>query len=159
MKLVRGASLIDLLELAAKLPADEREQYEAFSGNDFHFEQFAAEMYGLPGPKWTILDDGQVLVVGGFMQRGPANWQDWLVTSPEAWSPSRWKGVTRRCRAAMDEMLQTHALRLQCVSLANREKAHAWYRVLGLQLEGQLRAYGANGEDALMFSRVRPHHG
>jgi hypothetical protein len=59
----------------------------------------------------------------------------------------------------MDFMLRETAHRLQCVSLASRIHAHRWYRPLGLRLEGTLAGYGVNGEDALMYSRLRTPDG
>jgi hypothetical protein len=94
-------------------------------------------------------------VVAGFDQIRPGVWQDWLLSTPAAWD-KYWRSVTKISRRVMDEMLQQGAHRLQCVSLASRIHAHRWYRPLGLEREGLLRAYGVNGEDAVMYSRLRP---
>jgi hypothetical protein len=84
-------------------------------------------------------------------------WQDWMVSTPEAWNATNWRGTTRYVRKAMNAMLQTDAHRLQCVSLRSRIRAHEWYRVLGLRQEGVLEAYGVDGQDALMFARLRSY--
>jgi len=96
------------------------------------------------------------ILVAGFSELRPGVYQDWALTTPEAWT-THWRSVTKMARRVMDEMLRRGAHRLQCVSLASRIHAHRWYRPLGLELEGTLRSYGANGEDALMFSRLRIH--
>jgi hypothetical protein len=119
----RNPTLVDFLRVANELPPDEREQFEAFTGEAFN-------------------------------QLRPGVWQDWMFSTPEAWS-KHWRGVTKIARRVMDFMLQGEAHRLQCVSLASRIHAHRWYRPLGLEQEGTLRGYGVNGEDAIMFARLR----
>lgn len=155
-RLISCVTLVDALLVCAELPADERLQYEAFVGRPYGAEDAACSAFAAPGLKWTIVaDTGQPLVVGGFIQLRAGVWQDWLHSTPAAWAPRYWPAVTRLCRRTMDTLLQTEAHRLQCVSLADRTRAHAWYRPLGLEYEGVLRGYGANGQDAKMFARTR----
>jgi hypothetical protein len=151
----RGAELIDFLQVCSKLPADEIEQFEAFTGEPYNWQRAAALFSQRPGPSWVIVADGTPIVVAGFDQIRPGVWQDWLLSTPAAWD-KYWRSVTKISRRVMDEMLQQGAHRLQCVSLASRIHAHRWYRPLGLEREGLLRAYGVNGEDAVMYSRLRP---
>lgn len=152
--LSRGASLADLFQVCIALPDDEQEQFEVFSGERYEPTYVAAAFFLRPGPKWTVVADGTPIVVAGFdlVRRGV--WQDWMFSTPVAWE-RHWRTVTKLGRRVMDEMLRENAHRLQCVSLASRTQAHRWYRPLGLELEGTLRGYGINGEDALMFSRLR----
>lgn len=151
----RKPTVIDFLAVCQRLCPDEREQFEAFTGEKYDPEQLAAAYSLRDGPSWVLVADGQPLVIAGFDMLRPGVWQDWLLSVPEAWSEAHWRAVSRRARRVMDAMLRSEAHRLQCVSLASRVQAHRWYRVLGLELEGTLRAYGANGENALMFSRLR----
>lgn len=156
--LQEGTGLIELLRVCYKLPTDEREQYEAFTGNEFSPEDLAAGLYTTQGPRWTVLAGEEPVLIAGFTLVRPGVWQDWAVTTPEAWQ-KHWRSVTKTARRVMDEMLQQGAHRLQCVSLASRIHAHRWYRPLGLEQEGVLRGYGVNGEDAIMFSRLRTPDG
>ena len=156
VRLISGVTLLDALVVCSELPADERTQYEAFTGRPYDMEAAACSSFAAPGVKWTLLTDiGRPIVVGGFVPLRAGVWQDWMHSTPLAWSPACWRPVTRLCRRIMDDLLQTEAHRLQCVSLADRTQAHAWYRPLGLEYEGVLRGYGVNGQDAKMFARTR----
>jgi len=150
----RNPSLIDFLRVADNLCPDEREQYEAFTGETFDAQRVAAAYAYTPCPQWVICNKEGPVVIAGFNQLRPGVWQDWMFSTPEAWS-QHWRGVTKIARRALDAMLREDAHRLQCVSLASRIHAHRWYRPLGLEQEGTLRGYGVNGEDAIMFARLR----
>jgi hypothetical protein len=151
----QNPGVVDFLMVCKRLPEDQVEQYEAFTGVTFDPQRVAAEASLQPGLSWVMTFDGEPEVIAGYYEIRKGVWQDWLFSGSRAWEPAHWKAVTRRCRRGMDGMLLSSAHRLQCVSLASRIHAHRWYRTLGLELEGTLRGYGANGEDALMFSRLR----
>lgn len=154
-ELFKKPSLSDLLLICDRLPEDERQQYEAFTGQVYSRDEHALQLACKSGPSWVLTLDGQPLCAAGFDYIRPGVWQDWMVNTPEAFNPN-WRTTTKHVRRVMDAMLdQTDTHRLQCVSLASRTAAHRWYAVLGLAPEGTLRAYGANGEDAIMFSRVK----
>lgn len=148
-------SLSDILLICDQLPGDEREQYEAFTGQPFNRDTMALGLASKPGPSWVLCGDGSPIAAAGFDYIRPGVWQDWMVNTPEAFG-QHWRTTTKHVRRAMNAMLdQTDTHRLQCVSLASRIHAHRWYAVIGLAPEGTLRAYGANGEDAIMFARVK----
>lgn len=153
--LYRDPTLIDLLDVCHRLPEDEREQIEAFTGAKFDPQALAAQYHLIGGPKWLLNDGAQTTAVAGFTMLRPGVWQDWMFSTPEAWDAAHWRSTSKYVRRVMDAMLKTEAHRLQCVSLASRIHAHKWYSVLGLQYEARLQAYGANGEDAFMFSRLK----
>lgn len=156
LTLYRDPTLIDLLDVCHRLPEDEREQIEAFSGEKYDAQRYAAAYHLRPGPKWLLHDGERTVAVAGFDMVRPGVWQDWMFSTPEAWSSANWRSTTKYVRRVMDAMLKTEAHRLQCVSLASRIQAHRWYRTLGLVYESTLEAYGAGGENALMFKRLRP---
>jgi hypothetical protein len=158
LRVYSNPTLADFYMVCHKLPEDEIEQAEAFTGRAFDPEAAAAAYYLRDCPKWVIAADDGPIVIGGFEMLRPGVWQDWLFSTPAAWD-QHWRSVTKMCKRAMDAMLRTDAHRLQCVSLASRIHAHRWYRPLGLQLEGTLHGYGVNGEDALMFARLRTSDG
>jgi hypothetical protein len=151
----RNPGLGDFLAVCLRLPEDEREQFEVFTGEAYDAARVAAAFSLRDGPSWVVMDGKIPIIVAGFDMIRPGVWQDWLFSTPEAWDALHWRSVTKICKKAMDALLRTDAHRLQCVSLASRIHAHRWYRPLGLTLEGTLRGYGVNGEDALMFSRLR----
>jgi hypothetical protein len=154
VKIYRNPQLVEFIMVAHRMPDDEREQFEAFSGEKYDPDRAAAAFYLRGGPSWVIIADGEPIVVAGFDMIRDGVWQDWMFSTPVAWE-RYWRPVTRLSRRVMDFMLQEAAHRLQCVSLASRVNAHRWYRPLGLKLEGTLEGYGVNGENALMFSRSR----
>lgn len=148
-------TLSDILLICDRLPEDEREQWEAFTGHPFDRDTMALSIASKSGPSWVLCLDGQPLCAAGYDYVRPGVWQDWMINTPEAFG-RHWRTTTKHVKRGMDAMLdQTDAHRLQCVSLASRIHAHRWYAVLGLAPEGTLRAYGANGEDAIMFARVK----
>jgi hypothetical protein len=151
----KDPTIADFLVVCHNLCPDEIEQYEAFAGAPYDAGRVAALFSLHEGPRWVLVADGQPIVIGGFDEIRPGVWQDWLFSTPDAWSEAHWRKTTRGCKRMMDVMLRTVAHRLQCVSLASRTRAHEWYGVLGLELEGPRRQYGAGRQDALEFSRVR----
>lgn len=148
-------TLSDILLICDRLPEDEREQWEAFTGQTFDRDTMALQIASKSGPSWVLCGDGNLICAAGYDYVRPGVWQDWMINTPEAFG-QHWRSTTKHVRRGMDAMLdQTDAHRLQCISLASRIHAHRWYAVLGLAPEGTLRAYGANGEDAIMFARVK----
>lgn len=153
--LYQRPALADYLQVCHEACPDQIEQYEALAGDKFEPDVIATKLFLQDGPAWTIYVDDKPVLVAGFTQIRPGVWQDWLVSNARAWEKDVYVGVSRRVRKVMDAMLKTEAHRLQCISLRSRIQAHEWYRVLGLRQEGVLEAYGVDGQDALMFARVR----
>jgi hypothetical protein len=148
--------LLDFLIVAEKVPQDERDQLEAFTGEKYNAEAAAVGAWSQPGPKWVFKTDaGQPLSVAGYVQQRPGVWRDFMINTPEAFG-EHWFSVTRHGIRIMNAMFQSgQAHRLECVSLASRTKAHKWYGVLGLHKEGILRGYCASGADAVIFARCK----
>lgn len=147
--------LLDFIKVCIKMPQDEREQLEAFTGEPYDIDGAAVGNFTAPGPKWVIKVDDEPIIVGGFVPQRPGVWRDFLLTTPEAWD-KHWFPVTRICRRIMDAMLISgQAHRLECVTPASRAKAFKWYRVLGYNNEGLHPGYCANGADAVSFGRVK----
>lgn len=148
-------TLSDILLICDRLCEDERRQYEAFSGQCYDRDTFALGLATKAGPSWVLCADGRPICAAGYDYIRHGVWQDWMINTPEAFG-KHWRTTTKYVRRGMNAMLdQTDAHRLQCISLASRVDAHRWYAVLGLAPEGTLRAYGVNGEDAIMFARVK----
>lgn len=152
-------SMLDFLKIAARMPEDERKQVEAASGEPYDIDGVAVGNYCAPGPKWVIKADDVPIVVGGFVPQRRGVWQDFLLTTPEAWT-DHWFVVTRVCRRSMNAMFQSgEAHRLQCVvpvkRMEERPKLWEWYKVLGYHKEGLHHGYYASGADAYSFARVK----
>lgn len=149
----RKPTLADCFVVANDMPADEREQWEAFTGTPYSTDAGALYLANKVGPQWVLCADGQAVSIAGFDYIRPGVWQDYQLNTTEAYG-RHWRATVRACRKGMDAMIKD-AHRLQCVSLASRVGAHRLYAAFGLAPEGTLKGYGANGEDAIMFSRVR----
>jgi hypothetical protein len=153
--------LLDFLKAANELPQDEREQLEKLTGHPYSIDGCAIGNFQVPGPKWVAkLEDGTVLMVGGFAPERPGVWRDFLLSGKLAWSPDYAKQCTRICRRLMDAMLNSgQAHRLETIvpasRLAARPELERWYTLLGYNKEGTHYGYCADGGDAVSFSRVK----
>ena len=150
--------LLDFIKVCLNMPQDEREQLEAFTGEKYDVDGAAIGNFTVPGPKWVIKADDEVLCIGGFVPQRPGVYRDFMLTTPAAWE-KHWFPITRVARKALDSMLLNGAHRLECIvpaaRLAYRPEIEKWYSVLNYKKEALLWRYCANGADAVMFSRVR----
>jgi hypothetical protein len=105
--------------------------------------------------KFSVFDGPRLLVVGGWMPAAPGTMTSWMIGTEESWRVG-WRSITKASRRVMDSLLAHDARRLQTFALASRTKTLEWYeRSLLMQREGVMRAAGANGEDVVIYSRVR----
>lgn len=151
--------LLDFIKVCAKMPQDEREQLEAFTGEKYDIDGAAIGNFTVPGPKWVLKVDDEPICIGGFVPQRPGVYRDFMLTTPEAWE-KHWFGVTRIARRAMDAMFKSgQAHRLECIApmarLAARPAIEDWYKVLLYTREAPLWRYCADGSDAVIFSRVK----
>lgn len=154
ISLIQHPTLLDILYCAASAPQDEREQYEAFTGQPFKADHLAASYYSATGPKWGIYADSQALAVGGFFQTSPGTLRDWFISTPVLWE-KHWFAATRAIRRLMDAVLASDDITaLECYTLASRTAAHRWYKPLGYVHEATLQRR-ASGQDVFVFSRIR----
>ncbi|MGH8259279.1 MAG: hypothetical protein ACREUG_06265 [Steroidobacteraceae bacterium] len=149
-------TILDFISVCRQLPADERRQLEAFEGAPYVADEVAVRFAASAGPRWALVTapGAQPVIIGGFTWVRQGVWQDWLLSTPAAWD-QHWRTVSKVCRRIMDRMVGNEAHRLQCIALADRTSAHAWYRILKYDFEGRLRKFGAKGEDAVVYGRVR----
>lgn len=153
IKLLENPGLLEIAKVAFAIHDLDKREYEAFRGVQYDPERVAAELYSAPGPKWALFADDYVLCVAGFIPVRPGVWDTWMLADPRAFAEFP-KQTTENVRWALDFMLQNGAHRLQCLCLADRIKAQKWYRTLGLSQESLKTAFGAHGEDALMFVKL-----
>lgn len=150
-------TLADVLRMAVGARADERAQWLALTGTEWDPDQVAIDHFTRAGIKYALVDEdtNEAIVVGGYSPVGPQVWQSWMIGTPEHWE-RHWFAITKHTRRVMDGLLKSGARRLQTTALASRERAIHWYtKGLGLQQEGLLRGFGADGEDVAMFARLR----
>lgn len=148
---LRACNLGDCLYVAALLPEEERKQIAAFTGA-FDIDATAVSAWRFAGPKWTLVDEEkpfEALVAGGYAPLRPGVYQSWYMATPHAWRHGA--EVTRFTRERIAWMLNNGAHRLETVCLASREQTRRWYERLGLICETTLKAYGVNGEDAVLY--------
>ena len=158
IEIVYQPPLGDFIQVCARMPDDERAQLEAFTGQQYDIDGAAIGNFMAPGPKWGARLDRLPIAIGGFVPQRPGVYRDFMLTTAEAWQT--WFHVTRACRRLMDGMLLSPGVhRLECVTpaarLSSRPEIQRWYKVLGYEPEATLRRYCADGEDAIMFSRVQ----
>ena len=151
--------LVDFLKVCANMPADEREQLEAFTGEPYSMDGAAIGNFTVPGPKWVVKWQDEPIAIFGCVQQRPGVWRDFMLNTPEAFA-KHWFPLTRIARRAMDAMfISKQAHRVECVvpaaRLAARPELVKWYSLLGYNREATLYGYCANGADAVIFSRVR----
>lgn len=151
------ATLCDLIEVCAQMRPDERDQYVALSGAVLYdFERAAASLYATGGVRFLLVSGaGERLAVGGFEDIRPGVWRSWLVATPAAWG-RHWRSLTEASRFVADCLFEDGAHRIEDVMLADRERAGWWcQRGLGMQLDGILPNYAADGRDVAVYSRTR----
>lgn len=148
--------LHDYSYLAARMRSDEMQQFIALSGMAEYDADIAARaIASIPGPTYVVLEGDRPVLLGGFDPLRPRVYEAWLVGTDEAWG-RHGHAFTRICRRAIEQMLHGDAHRIQVCALASRAAAHTWYeRGLGLTREAYMTAHCANGDDAILFSRVK----
>lgn len=147
--------LMDYIAICHQLPDDQRHQWAALNGEPYDPETVALEVASRAGPRWVLVDQcGVPVMLGGFQMLAPGVWQDWLLSTELAWTRYP-KAATRVCRQQINLMLETEAHRVQATCLASRQRVRDWYRLVGYQYEGRLRRAAANGEDVVIYARVR----
>jgi hypothetical protein len=170
IKVFTDPLMIDYLQIATNLAADQRLHLEAMTGVPYDIDSAAVGNFISPGPKWVIkvgqdeqdflLGKARAIVVGGFNPTRPGVWRDFLLTTEDAFTKEFWFTVTRVCKRAMDSMFQSGmAHRLECVvpaaRLESRPELADWYKLLGYNKEGLHHGYCASGADAVSFARVK----
>lgn len=148
-----NGTLVDLLVVVQALPQEEIDQINAFSENEFDYESFVGQLFGAPGPKYTIRvkETGEPLAVSGLVQVGVRTWRTWFLANQRAWDEFG-KEVTVHTNYAREQLLEPNEnMRIETVCLATRKKAQRWYEAVGMKYESTMHGYGKNGESAVMY--------
>ena len=151
--------LLDFIKVCIKLPQDERDQLEAFTGQPYDVDGAAIGNFTVLGPKWVAKVNDEPIAIGGFVPQRPGVYRDFMLNTPEAFE-KHWFETTRLARRFMTAMFaKGDAHRLECITPSARLDARPellrWYKILGYNREATLHGYCANGADAVIFSRVR----
>ena len=154
---ITNTSLVDCIMVAKGIPADEIDQIEAFTGNDFDAENIALALYNPVGPKWTIreIETGEPLVVGGFIQTGVTRWQTFFLATQKAWDQYGGEVTKHTIETLGKVVADQENIRIETYCLARRKLACEWYEKIGLTYEATLRGYGVRGESAVLYTLVR----
>jgi hypothetical protein len=145
-------TLAGAILVCGALPEAERDLYARIHGRDFDADAVAAHTYAAPGMKWVFAAGRNPVAVGGFGPVTPGTFRTWFYGTGECWEHG--SGITEAVGGLIREALKL-AHRIETVTLADQEKARAWYPRIGLTYESTLRGYGANGEAAVMYSALR----
>lgn len=147
----------DLAYLARNMRPDEIAQDLAMTGAaEYDPQQAILKMAAVAGPKFVLLADGVPVVAGGFWQVRPGVWEGWQLGTMAGWE-KHWRAITKITRRLNDRMLaEPNVHRLQLYGQAGRDKTFEWYeRSLGYHREATLSRYCANGDDAVLFARIK----
>lgn len=129
---------------------------------EFQPEQEAETLFMTPedmaafdqGVAFSAIEDGVVFGVAGIMDIPGWNGQRavaWAVLRPNV-------GVCRllqMTRAARQALAEHPARRIECSVSPTFLNGMIWARRLGFVVEGLMRGYGPNGDDYLLYARVK----
>lgn len=149
-------TLEEVRYICANVREDDRQQAEAFSGKPWVADEVALGIMAKDnGVKWVARKDGRPFLIGGYDNVVNEVWQSWMLGTMVDWR-SHWMSMTKIARRVMDVMFEIGARRLQTFVLPSRVETCEWYvRALKMQLEGELRGYGANGETLAIYARIK----
>lgn len=102
------------------------------------------------GLAWTAEHDGQVLAIAGLAPQWENRALAWALVSDNA--GAHFKGIHR----AVSRFLTVCDFnRVEANVDVGFEAGERWIKLLGFEYEGYLKAYRPDGEDMLLFARVR----
>lgn len=144
----------DALLVCECLPLNERRLRTRLRGEKWDAEQLALACHGYPGMKWVFVDGSNPLAIGGFAPVTPGTFRTWFYAHDGCWMGENGREITRVLHGVIQDALKL-AHRIETITLADQEKARAWYPRIGLTYESTLPGYGANGEAAVMYVALR----
>ena len=113
----------------------------------------AGEMWENGGPSYTLVIDGQIVCCAGVVLMEWGRGEAWTLVSSLFYKYP--KTSFKAIKTKLDEIAKEKNLRrVQSLINSNSEWGERWMEHLGFRKEGMLRAYGPNGEDFIMFSRI-----
>lgn len=154
---ITSTSLVDCIMVAKELPADEIDQIEAFTGNEFNVDDVAMSMFSSTGPMWTlrVCETNEPLVVGGFTRTGAERWRTFFLATKKAWEQYGGEVTQHAAETLKKVVADQENVRIETYCLARRKLACEWYERIGLTYESTLRGYGVRGESAVLYTLVK----
>jgi hypothetical protein len=153
-----GAPILGDYDLVAmNMRDDERLQWLATVGRAVYSPTLCARtLVAIPGPSFVLVGrDSRPLMLGGFEPMRPGVELGWMAAVTGSWE-RHWFALTREARRVMARRFAAGVHRIEAVALASRTATAEWFeRGLGMQREGVLRCYFADGQDAVIYSRTR----
>ncbi len=102
---------------------------------------------------YTLVDDDEILAVGGAHVMWFGVGELWVLVSPEA--KRRAAPFARYAKGVVNSILQEHQLRRMQASIHVKDQpAIRFAEWLGLEHEGVMRRYGIQGDDYIRMARV-----
>ena len=101
------------------------------------------------GPAVTVFDSGRVILCGGIVIQAPGRGECWALMSAEAGRHLLWLTRAIERFTTMQEWQRLEA----SVEKGFRDGCR-WVELLGFEFEGEMKAYGLNGETHLRYARI-----
>lgn len=148
--------LEDFAYIAKRMRPDEIAQFLAGSGlREYEPDIVARALSMAQGPVFVLVEgDGRPALLGGFEPKRRGVYEAWAAGTMESWE-RHWRRFTRECMRQCEWLMATGAHRIETYALASRTQAHAWYERIGFDREAVLKAYFADGTDAIVFARTK----
>jgi hypothetical protein len=148
------ALMADLLYLTQRMRPDEIAQWVALTGRPFDADAAVRALAGLPADV-LVGRDSLPILAGGIDTLRPGVGEAWMIGTLDGWA--QYGGaITRWGRRILAAALDSNFHRVQTVALASRTAAHDWYvRGLGMNREGMLPGYFADGQSGVLFAKTR----
>lgn len=146
-------TLSGLLQLAEQLPPDERDVYEALTGEKFDAERYAAQIFLAPGIHHMGVRYGaEPVFAGGFLPHEEGIYRTWFCAPEWAWKAHPGQ-ISLICSQFIRGMFASKlAQRIETVTLASHTRARQWYEKLGLKYERTIHGPNSGSTDAVVYA-------
>lgn len=102
------------------------------------------------GPCFSAIHDGAVLASSGVIKHWENRATAWALLSKDA-TPH----FVRIHRAVSRFLDLTDFKRVEAFVDADFEEGHRWIQMLGFEREGYMRSFSPNGNDAILYARIK----
>ena len=119
-------------------------------------EEMAMELMKQGGESYTISNrEGTPVLIGGAYYQNAGVATIWLFATTKI-SHRDWWVTTKFITGLIDLMFEKEvAHRVQALSIGWRHVAHKWLQKIGLEKEGHLKGFSADGYDVLILGKTK----